>query len=100
MQSALSDPLSLADIAATLETSPRTLQQQFRLRFNTTPQDHYLHLRLAEARRLVSDTNMSLMDVAQATGFASQSSFARAFRTAHGLSARDLRQERSQATPH
>lgn len=100
MESALDDPLPLADIAETLGTSPRTLQQQFRLRFNTTPQDHYLHLRLAEARRLVTDTDLPLMEVALATGFASQSSFARAFRTAHGLSARDLRQDSSQPTHH
>ncbi|MFT7596584.1 MAG: transcriptional regulator GlxA family with amidase domain [Paracoccaceae bacterium] len=32
-----------------------------------------------------------MMDVALATGFASQSSFSRAFRTAHVTSARSLR---------
>ncbi len=100
MESSLDEPLPLANIADTLGTSTRTLQQQFRLRLNTTPQDHYLQLRLAEARRLVTDTDMPLMDVAMATGFASQSSFARAFRTAHGLSARDLRQDRTQPTHH
>ncbi len=100
MAASLDDPLSLVDIADALDTSPRTLQQQFRLRFNTTPQDHYLQLRLAEARRLVTDTDMPLMEVASATGFASQSSFARAFRTAHGLSARDLRQDTGQPTHH
>ena len=100
MESALDDPLPLSDIAQTLGTSSRSLQQQFRLRLNTTPQDHYLHLRLAEARRLVTDTEMPLMDVAVATGFTSQSSFARAFRTAHGSSARDLRQDNAQPIRH
>ncbi|KUJ80605.1 AraC family transcriptional regulator [Ruegeria marisrubri] len=100
MEAALDEPLPLTEIAEALGTSTRTLQQQFRLRLNTTPQDHYLQLRLAEARRLVTDTDMPLMDVALATGFTSQSSFARAFRTAHGLSARDLRQERAQPTHH
>lgn len=92
MESALDDPKPLAEIAEVLGTSPRSLQQQFRLRLNTTPQDHYLQLRLAEARRLVTDTNLPLMEIAVATGFTSQSTFARAFRTAHGLSARELRQ--------
>ncbi|MEM6657890.1 MAG: GlxA family transcriptional regulator [Pseudomonadota bacterium] len=98
METSLDEPLSLVQLAETLGTSPRTLQQQFRLRLNTTPQDHYLQLRLAEARRLVTDTDMPLMDVALATGFTSQSSFARAFRTAHGLAARDLRQDRARTT--
>ncbi|MEX0303827.1 MAG: GlxA family transcriptional regulator [Leisingera sp.] len=100
MEAALDEPMPLSAIAETLGTSPRSLQQQFRLRLNTTPQDHYLQLRLAEARRLVTDTDMPLMDVAIATGFTSQSSFARAFRTAHGTSARDLRQEQARPTAH
>ena len=100
MEAALDEPLPLSAIAETLGTSPRSLQQQFRLRLNTTPQDHYLQLRLAEARRLVTDTSMPLMEVAMATGFTSQSSFARAFRTAHGTSARDLRQEQARPTAH
>ena len=100
MEASLDEPKPLAEIAEVLGTSPRSLQQQFRLRLNTTPQDHYLQLRMAEARRLVTDTDLSLMEVAQATGFTAQSSFARAFRTAHGMSARELRQEHlDQATP-
>lgn len=91
MAQTLATPLPLAEIAHRLDTTPRSLQQQFRLHLDTTPQDHYLHLRLAEARRLVMDTDHPLMDIAGATGFTSQSSFARAFRTVHGLSARDLR---------
>ncbi len=100
MEAALDEPLPLSALAETLGTSPRSLQQQFRLRLNTTPQDHYLQLRLAEARRLVTDTDLPLMEVAIATGFTSQSSFARAFRTAHGTSARDLRQEQARPTAH
>ncbi|UWQ92524.1 GlxA family transcriptional regulator [Aliisedimentitalea scapharcae] len=100
MEAALDDPIPLAEIAKSLGSSPRSLQQQFRLRLDTTPQDHYLQLRLAEARRLVTDTETPLMDVAIATGFTSQSSFARAFRTAHGTSARDLRLENQRTTLH
>ncbi|MFS4582517.1 GlxA family transcriptional regulator [Phaeobacter sp. C3_T13_0] len=92
MEAALDDPKPLSEIADELGTSTRSLQQQFRLRLNTTPQDHYLQLRLAEARRLVTDTDLPIMEVALATGFASQSSFARAFRLAHSTSARELRQ--------
>lgn len=100
MEAALEDPRPLADIARDLGTSTRSLQQQFRLRLNTTPQDHYLQLRLAEARRLVTDTDMPLLNVALATGFTSQSSFARAFRTAHGTTARELRQTALLAPVH
>lgn len=92
MEATLDDPLPLSGIARRLGIGPRRLQQQFRQRLNTSPREHYLHLRLSEAHRLVTGTDMPLMDIALATGFASQSSFARAFRAAHGTSARALRQ--------
>ncbi|MCB1340453.1 MAG: GlxA family transcriptional regulator [Pseudooceanicola sp.] len=91
MEDTLDAPLPMTEIARCLGTSPRALQAQFRARLNTTPQAHSLSLRLAEALRLVTDTNRSLTDIALATGFASQSSFARAFRAAHGRPARDFR---------
>lgn len=92
MEQTLETPLAMTDLARRCATSPRSLQAQFRAHLHTSPQAHYLHLRLTEALRLVTDTDMALMDVALATGFASQSSFARAFRTAHGTAARNLRQ--------
>lgn len=94
MEETLDTPLPIPHLARALGISARALETQFRARLNVTPQAHYLALRLAEALRLVSDTDMALMDVALATGFASQSSFARAFRTAHGTSARALRAAR------
>jgi len=94
MEAHLDTPIPIANLAAQLATSPRALETQFRTRLNTAPQSYYLTLRLTEAHRLVTDTDLALMDVALATGFASQSSFARAFRQAFETSARALRQSR------
>lgn len=91
MEATLESPLSVPAVARHCGTSTRSLEDHFRKRLGTTPQSHYLYLRLAEAYRLVTDTDLPLLDVALATGFASQSSFARAFRAAFGSSARELR---------
>lgn len=91
MEQSLDAPLPLTEIARRAGHSPRALQTQFRDRLNTTPQAHYLYLRLTEAMRLVTDTDRPLHDIALATGFNSQSSFARAFKTAHGRAARSYR---------
>ena len=99
MEQALDAPLPIPVIARRVGTSTRSLEAQFRARLATTPQAHYQSLRLTEALRLVTDTELPLMDVALATGFASQSSFARAFRSAFGSAARDLRQRRKPAHP-
>jgi len=91
MEQSLNAPLPIPVIARRSATNPRALEQQFRNRLNITPQAHYLALRLSEALRLVTDTDWALIDIALATGFASQSSFSHAFRSAHGLSARAIR---------
>lgn len=95
MEQSLDAPLTIAEIARSIGTGKRSLELQFRKVLNTTPQGHYLDLRLSEALRLVTDTDLALLDIAMATGFNSQSSFARAFRAKHGLSARQLRSSRS-----
>ena len=91
MEDTLDAPLPLPAIARRAGTSPRALQAQFRARMGTTPQAHYLSLRLTEALRLVRETDRSLTEIALATGFGSASSFSRAFREAHGQSARAIR---------
>lgn len=99
MEQTLDAPLTIPDLARRTGTSTRGLQAQFRAHLNSTPKAHYLSLRLAEALRLVRDTDMSLLDVALATGFGSAAAFARAFHAAHGRSARSVRQERHSTPP-
>jgi transcriptional regulator GlxA family with amidase domain len=91
MEAALDTPTPITTLARRLGVSPRALQAQFSLRLGTTPQAHYLSLRLAEAERLVTQTALPLQDVALATGFGSQASFARAFRAAFETSASAMR---------
>jgi transcriptional regulator GlxA family with amidase domain len=91
MEATLDAPLPLSEIARRLGVSARALQMQFRGRLGTTPQAHFLSLRLAEAERLVTQTALPLFDIALATGFASQASFARAFRAGFGISASQMR---------
>ncbi len=92
MEQTIDAPLPVPEIARQCGISARVLEHHFRQRLNTTPRAHYLALRLIEARRLVTDTALPIIDIAMATGFASPASFARAFRAAHGTSARALRQ--------
>ncbi len=94
MEQSLDAPLPIPELARHAGVSPRALQAQFRARLGTTPKTHYLALRLTEALRLVTDTDMPVLDIALATGFSSSASFASAFQAAHGTSARALRHAR------
>lgn len=91
MEDHLDDPLPIPQIAARVGLSVRSLEQRFQANIGNSPHAYYLDLRLSEALRLVSDSDAPVQDIAVSTGFASQSSFARAFRKQYGQSVRDRR---------
>ncbi len=94
LENELDAPPDIDTLAHRLGTSRRRLEQRFRAAIGQSPYRFALSLRLAEARRLATDTVLSVQDIALATGFGSQASFARAFQSAFGQSVRDLRRSR------
>lgn len=95
MERTLEDPRPIPEIAAQAGLSPRALELRFQTHLGQSAKATYLQLRLGEALRLVTDTSLPIRDIALATGFASPTSFARAFKLAHSQSARDLRRASS-----
>ncbi|SDN17249.1 GlxA family transcriptional regulator [Vreelandella arcis] len=86
MERHLEEPLALADIAQRSGVSPRQLQRLFEQHLGVSPQQWYQQLRLDRAKRLLTETEMSVLAVGVACGFTSSSSFARAFRANFGHS--------------
>ncbi|MEM7177454.1 MAG: GlxA family transcriptional regulator [Pseudomonadota bacterium] len=93
MDQHLDDPLPIGTIARHAGLSPRQLQSRFNAALGTGPQAHYLGLRLGEARRLLIETRMPVLEIAAATGFASPAGFARAYRRLNGESPTGTRRE-------
>jgi transcriptional regulator GlxA family with amidase domain len=85
MESRLDSPETTAEIAAALGLSPRRLEQIFAENLGLTPAAHALGLRLAAARRMITDTRHPLAEVALRCGFSSASSLSRAFRGQFGV---------------
>lgn len=71
MRGKLSEPLSLADIAAHSMMSRRSLARHFRAQTGTTPLRWLLAQRVQRARELLETTGLPLTRVAEATGFGS-----------------------------
>ncbi|WP_412550670.1 GlxA family transcriptional regulator [Shimia sp. MIT910701] len=94
MGQTLESPLSIPEIATKTGLSTRTLELNFQTHLRKSPQAVYLTMRLEEALRLATDTQTPVRDIALATGFNSPTSFARAFKAAHGASVRSLRNKR------
>jgi transcriptional regulator GlxA family with amidase domain len=66
----------------------------FKQSMGATPRDYLMRQRVERTVQLLSDTNMSLSEIAFAAGFADQSHFARRFRQHVGVSPRDYRRAR------
>lgn len=86
-------PLSIRALAKELGITWRRLDRLFDRHLAISPQKTYLARRLDHACWLLSETPHSIMDISLACGFASASSFSRAFRHHYGSTPSQLRQQ-------
>lgn len=91
MEARIDAPEPVAATAAALGLTPRRLEMLFAEALGVAPAAHARALRLAAARRMLTDTAHPLAEIALRTGFASSGSFARAFRRAFGMAPSALR---------
>lgn len=80
MEQNIEDPISPADLAERVGMSTRQLERLFRRYLNRSPKRYYMELRLQKARNLLMQTDMSVINVALACGFASPSHFSKCYR--------------------
>ena len=80
MEQNIEAPLSPAQLAQDVGMSTRQLERLFRRYLNRSPKRYYMELRLAKARNLLMQTDMSVINVALACGFASPSHFSKCYR--------------------
>lgn len=80
MESAIEEPVSPATLAADVGMSTRQLERLFRRYLDRSPKRYYMELRLARARNLLMQTDMSIINVALACGFTSPSHFSKCYR--------------------
>jgi transcriptional regulator GlxA family with amidase domain len=85
MSENIETPLDLATIAHRLGHSRRNIERLFRKHLNGSPGRYYLELRLTRARQLLSQTRMSVLQVALCCGFASATHFSQRYRTYFGV---------------
>ncbi|WP_433010738.1 GlxA family transcriptional regulator [Kribbella sp. CA-294648] len=71
MQDHLTEPLTLASIAAHASMSTRTLSRQFRAQAGSTPLQWLIRLRVHRAQELLETTDLTIDQVATASGFGS-----------------------------
>ena len=80
MESNIEEPISPSVLAREVGLSTRQLERLFRRYLNRSPKRYYMELRLQKARNLLMQTDMSVINVALACGFASPSHFSKCYR--------------------
>jgi len=80
MEQNIEEPISPSVLASKVAMSTRQLERLFRRYLNRSPKRYYMELRLQKARNLLMQTDMSVINVALACGFASPSHFSKCYR--------------------
>jgi len=90
---------SLADVAGDLGVTDRHLRRVFQEEFGVAPVEYAQTQRLLLAKRLLTDTDMAVLEVAMASGFASLRRFNDLFRTRYRMTPGELRRTRARREP-
>ncbi|MGB1254587.1 MAG: GlxA family transcriptional regulator [Thiolinea sp.] len=80
MERNLEEPLNIDEIAVYSRFSQRQLERMFRKHTGVTPVRYYINLRLNRARSLLTQTELSVTEIAGASGFRNVEQFSRAYK--------------------
>jgi len=102
MEKNIEKPLTIPQISQLLGFSQRKLERLFNNRFGCSAVAFYRTVRLQEARVLLTHTDMSVLDICIACGFASSSYFSKSYTNQFGVRPRDHRSSwpDSEPTPY
>ena len=85
MERNLEQPLKITELVAQLGLSQRQLERLFRAHTGVSPVRYYVDLRLDRARGLVTQTELTIAEIAAACGFGSTVQFTRTYKRRFGL---------------
>ncbi len=87
----LGEDIKLADLAGLLSMSPFHFSHLFKQSIGMAPYQYLLQQRIERAKRLLKQTNDSIMDIAFACGFSSHSHLSKQFRQTTGITPKRYR---------
>ncbi|MBN3562757.1 GlxA family transcriptional regulator [Aliamphritea spongicola] len=91
MEANIEEPMSVDELAKLVGISRRQLERLFQKHLNCVPTRYYMDLRLNCARRLLLQTDKSIVDVSLACGFVSAPHFSKCYRDFFGIPPRGER---------
>ncbi len=86
------EPLTLEQLSEEAHMNKYYLSHAFKREYGVSPINYLISRRIDESMYLLSETDLSLSQIAQLLGFSSLSYFSQVFRKAHGTSPMEFRQ--------
>lgn len=91
----VSEPVSIKDICERLGVSEKKLRGRCLATYNQTPSTYLQERRLEVGHHFITNSRLSITEIARTSGFESLSSFSRAIRVRYGSSPRQIRKRTS-----
>jgi AraC family transcriptional regulator len=85
------EPIGLKDMAAAAHLSPFHFLRLFKAVYGVTPSVYLNRKRTSAAQRLIGQSSMTMVDIADYVGFGSRTSLFRHLKAQHGAAPRELR---------
>jgi len=87
----IQNPITVTELTDFLDVTQPYLFQLFKVRFGKSPKQYILEQKLAQARMLLDNTNLSVTHIANSVGFPDVLSFSRCFKSKLGISPQNYR---------
>lgn len=91
MEANIEEPLSTDDLAHHVQLSRRHLERLFKKHLNNVPAKYYIELRLDQARKLLRQSDKSILQIGLLCGFSSASYFSTAYKNYYNITPREER---------
>lgn len=86
--------LKIEDVAKQFDMSTKYFRSLFKKRYNTTPTQYLISLRLQTAVKLLTESNLSISQIATLSGFSDVYYFSKLFKSRFAVSPKDYRNYR------
>jgi LacI family transcriptional regulator len=84
-------PIQIADILRAIPISRRSIERRFLAVLGHSPSEEIRRLRMAKAKKLLAETNMTMPAIAEACGYGTYNYLTRVFTNENGVTPREFR---------
>lgn len=91
MRAQISEGVNVAQIVSQLMIARRALEQRFMQHLGRTPGEEIRRTRIERAKQLLVETDLTMAEIAAASGFGEQDVFSRTFRRRQGMTPTEFR---------